>query len=418
MFLVQSSYMQITDRAILLTLTRYSEHAAVVHALTESHGLYSGLAKGALGKTHRGTFQPGNIVALTWKARLPEHMGTISAELAEPLAAHLMHDAQVLAALQSVAALITRLLPERMAYPALFRDVYALLRMMTNSPPREGGQDRNAIRGGQVQRLYNQENITYAKQMRKALTPAEFKLWMHLKRHNREGWKFRRQQPIGPYIVDFYQADAGLIIEIDGGQHNESERIAYDKVRTEFLESSGYRILRFWNNEVLKNIEGVMQVLEQEMRTSPPGSLRDPAPPHGGGYSSPASLLPHWLPAYARFELDLLETAGYGLDLSQCAATGSMEELHYVSPRSGRAVSREAGMPYREKLFALPGFFLPNGRNSAISHAEMLDGLRLTGYFLESRALAAKGRKMPQARGRLMKILQPGNVKANELVVQ
>src|SRR3984957_10370061 len=86
-----------------------------------------------------------------------------------------------------------------------------------------------------------------------------------------------------------------------------------------------------------------------------------------------------WGPAYVKWELGLLQALGYGLDLTQCAASGSSDNLAYVSPRTGRAVSREAGQPYHEKLFVLPGFLTGRGEWDA---ASILQGLDLTGHFL------------------------------------
>ncbi len=86
-----------------------------------------------------------------------------------------------------------------------------------------------------------------------------------------------------------------------------------------------------------------------------------------------------WLRLYAGFELRLLEQLGYGLDLSRCAATGECQDLAYVSPKSGCAVSRVAGEPYASRLFALPDFFL---NNSVPTLAQIREGLRLTGYFI------------------------------------
>jgi DNA repair protein RecO (recombination protein O) len=88
---------------------------------------------------------------------------------------------------------------------------------------------------------------------------------------------------------------------------------------------------------------------------------------------------------------------GFGLDLSQCAATGSPDDLAYVSPRSGRAVSAEAGAPYRERLFRLPGFLL-GSQNAEPGSADIAEGLRLTGHFLLTRVLQPHGKDMPAAR--------------------
>ncbi len=98
---------------------------------------------------------------------------------------------------------------------------------------------------------------TPPRQLRRCLTDAESRLWSHLRARQLRGVKFRRQQPLGPYIVDFCSLDPKLVIEIDGGQH--AEEIERDAIRTTALEQMGYRVIRFWNNEVLQNIEGVCQ---------------------------------------------------------------------------------------------------------------------------------------------------------------
>ena len=106
------------------------------------------------------------------------------------------------------------------------------------------------------------------------------------------------------------------------------------------------------------------------------------------------------LAEYVRLELALLAETGFGLDLSRCAGTGTTEDLIYVSPKTGRAVCREAGEPYKDKLFRLPEFLLhPN--TPPQGGREILDGLAITGYFLEHWLLAATGRKMPASRNRL-----------------
>ena len=109
--------------------------------------------------------------------------------------------------------------------------------------------------------------------------------------------------------------------------------------------------------------------------------------------------LDHWGPLFVRWEAGLLDALGFGLDLSRCAATGATEELVYVSPRSGRAVSRAGGVAYKERLFALPPFLL--GSQNAVARADVAAGLKLTGYFLADRVLAPHGKEMPAARLRL-----------------
>lgn len=103
-----------------------------------------------------------------------------------------------------------------------------------------------------------------ATELRRNQTDAESTIWLALRNRGLAGYKFRRQHPIGPYIVDFYCADARLTIEVDGGQHAENK--AYDSRRTEYLERAGYRVIRFWNNEVLKNTEGVLETILSEIQ--------------------------------------------------------------------------------------------------------------------------------------------------------
>jgi len=108
----------------------------------------------------------------------------------------------------------------------------------------------------------------------------------------------------------------------------------------------------------------------------------------------------HWLPLYVRWEAGLLEALGFGLDLSECAATGAKNDLIYVSPKSGRAVSRDAAGIYANRLFKLPGF-LTGDQNQEAHADEVAAGLALTGYFLLERVLAPHGKEMPPARLRL-----------------
>lgn len=102
----------------------------------------------------------------------------------------------------------------------------------------------------------NSYNIL-ARNLRKNQTIQERKLW-NLIRNNQLGVKFKRQHPIGDYIVDFVCREKWLIIELDGSQHNEDENILKDNQRTKYLESRGFKVLRFWNNDVDNNIEGVI----------------------------------------------------------------------------------------------------------------------------------------------------------------
>jgi len=107
----------------------------------------------------------------------------------------------------------------------------------------------------------------------------------------------------------------------------------------------------------------------------------------------------HWPSLYAHWELGILGELGFGLDLSACAATGTREDLAYVSPKSGRAVSAKAGEDYRDKLLALPSFL-----QGGITHerGEVAAALALTGFFLERHVLAPHGKALPAARSRLV----------------
>ncbi|MFN7227399.1 MAG: DUF559 domain-containing protein [Holosporales bacterium] len=124
----------------------------------------------------------------------------------------------------------------------------------------------------------NNTTTRRARQLRSSLTDAEKKLWQHLRRDQLHGLHFRRQHPVPPYILDFVCSEKNLAIELDGGQHTENQE--YDAERTRFLEEQGYRVLRFWNNDVLSNIEGVLEVVA---RTADVYPLPDPPPQAGEG---------------------------------------------------------------------------------------------------------------------------------------
>ena len=107
---------------------------------------------------------------------------------------------------------------------------------------------------------------TFARSMRAAPTDAEAVIWRQLRAHRFVGNKFKRQQPIGKYIVDFVCFEAKLVVEVDGGQHNES---VADSIRDAWLESQGFVVLRFWNNEVMQNLEGVLMRILELLAPSP-----------------------------------------------------------------------------------------------------------------------------------------------------
>ena len=107
-----------------------------------------------------------------------------------------------------------------------------------------------------------------AKQLRRNQTDTERKLWMHLRARQLNRVKFRRQHPIGRYIVDFCCAECGLVVEVDGGHH--AGQVEADLRRTKFFEDRGYRILRFWDNEVLTDLEAVLQQIVATMSNPHP----------------------------------------------------------------------------------------------------------------------------------------------------
>ncbi|MFZ0844741.1 MAG: DUF559 domain-containing protein [Pseudolabrys sp.] len=140
---------------------------------------------------------------------------------------------------------------------------------------RDKDNDRTWAR---ADRTMNPPQRSFARRMRKMPTEAERKLWWHL-RHRLPliGSHFRRQVQIGPYIADFLSHTLKLAIEIDGGQHG--SQAAKDQTRTRRLEADGYRVMRFWNNDVLSNIEGVLTEIQHAVSTTP---TPDPSPQGGG----------------------------------------------------------------------------------------------------------------------------------------
>lgn len=111
----------------------------------------------------------------------------------------------------------------------------------------------------------------HAKRLRHEMTEAEKPLWYLLRAHRFAGWGFRRQTLIGPFIVDFVSHAARLVIEVDGGQHSGSSN---DPARDIWLSSRGYRVLRFWNNEVLAQTDSILEVIASALRDNAPPSRR------------------------------------------------------------------------------------------------------------------------------------------------
>ncbi len=118
-----------------------------------------------------------------------------------------------------------------------------------------------------------------AQQLRRDATEFELRLWHRLRRRQLDGLKFSRQMPIGPYICDFMCRSVALVVELDGSQH--ADEIMYDTVRTAFIERHGFRVLRFWNNDVMTNLEGVLERIVAVARAMP-----TPQPPPASGRGS------------------------------------------------------------------------------------------------------------------------------------
>jgi len=137
-------------------------------------------------------------------------------------------------------------------------------------------------------------NSTHAKRLRRDETDCERKLWMHLRARQINGLKFRRQQPVGRYIVDFFCPESQLVIELDGGQH--ADQVQADQHRTEFLNRSGYRVLRFWDNDVLNNIESVLQRIAEALGSPSPC----PLPPGERALKRSQPFLPSVSPARSK----------------------------------------------------------------------------------------------------------------------
>jgi DNA repair protein RecO (recombination protein O) len=240
--------MEWRDEAIILGVRRHGETSVIAEVMTRERGRHLGLVRNGRSRTMQPVLQPGNLVEVTWRARLDEHLGNFSTEPMSFRAATLMEHAASLHGVQALAALL-RLLPERDPHPHLFE---------------------------------------------------------------------------------------------------------------------------------MLNI-----VLDHLGEASGAGEL------------------------YIRFELAVLNDLGFGLDLLQCAATGTREQLEFVSPRSGRAVSRDAGLPYQDKLFRLPEFLKEGSRESA-DRESLGEAFRLTQYFLNRHVYEPRGLEPGTARDGFIRAVLDG----------
>ena len=126
-----------------------------------------------------------------------------------------------------------------------------------------------------MDKAYDLQPTLRARELRKNATRAELALWGQLRNRQVRGVRFNFQRPVGPYICDFIARTPNLIVEVDGGQH--ALNVEADAKRTAFLKMRGYRLIRFWNNDVLENIEGVVAAIEKALADRP-----SPTPPGNG----------------------------------------------------------------------------------------------------------------------------------------
>ena len=120
--------------------------------------------------------------------------------------------------------------------------------------------------------------LPLARRLRQNMTEAEKNLWHQIRANKLHGLSFRRQHPIGRYIADFACIPAMLVVEVDGGQHNESQR---DAVRDAYMKQQGWRVLRFWNNQINENLSGILEAIVETAHSNHP--LPNPPPPAGEG---------------------------------------------------------------------------------------------------------------------------------------
>jgi very-short-patch-repair endonuclease len=119
-----------------------------------------------------------------------------------------------------------------------------------------------------IERRIKLQTTTNARALRSEMTDAEQRLWHSIRGQQISNSRFRRQHPIGKYIADFACIDKKLVIELDGGQHQ--DQVAYDENRTAFLQAQGWHVLRFWNNDVLENLDGVLASIAEALTALPP----------------------------------------------------------------------------------------------------------------------------------------------------
>ena len=156
--------------------------------------------------------------------------------------------------------------------------------------PCKGEVGREAARRGSRQRFSRTTAMTKrARHLRTNMTNAEYRLWHALRRKQVHGLQFRRQHPVGTYTLDFYCPQIGLAVEVDGGQHAEQKRLT-DNHRTRWLGEKGIVVVRYWNNDVLTNLEGVLSDLVQRVESRARELTPSLTLPLSGGGNGEASV--------------------------------------------------------------------------------------------------------------------------------
>ena len=378
--------MKLESVGILIAMRPFGERDAIAHIFTRDFGVLLGMMRGAQ-VAKRNKPLTGQVGAVSWNARLDSQLGVFHWEPERNLAAPLMSAPAALGLMNSAFALLAALLPEREKYEALWGQTETMLHGLS-SPPVEGcgcavsraagwfSQDRDSQKYYSLP--YNSSLTECAKELRKAGSLPEALFWKEIKNKKLEGLDFDRQKIIGNYIVDFFCAELGLVVEIDDKASHDWKR-EYDENRDKYLENLGLKVIHLTAVEVLRNPGNAACGLEIKIQSwlNHPAA-RETAQPHpstGGelGLRSSKDL-------YLSWEIDLLKELGYALDLTRCSNCGRAENLAHLSPRTARAVCSECAAPYLDKLFELP-----------------VD-LNITKKFLERIAAEQGGEGLPHAR--------------------
>ncbi len=385
--------MKLESTGILIALRPFGERDSIGVIFTHDYGVMTGMLTGAQ-VARKNKPLVGQVGGVSWNARLDSQLGAFHWEAEKNMAAPLMSDPRTLGIMNSMFALIAALLPEREKYETLFIRTKNLLHSLAvtplgrfaTTPPASGGRCDGVfdmlgpkarltpLAGGAptewargVNRCAPQAQV-FAKSLRKNLTKHEAILWKNLSGSN-GGFDFVKQMPIGNYIADFVNRKTKLIVELDGEHHGEQQQIYHDAVRDKFLQDSGYRTIRFWNDAVIRDLQNVLDNIyyyltheneipplqnfypKEVIDNHPPRSLCDHSPRKQGETRQSQDDKKN---LYLSWEINFLADLGYALDMSRCSGCGKKDSLNYLSPKTGRAVCDECAAPYLNRLHKLP----------------------------------------------------------------